>query len=85
LLKPTIFFISIISIINSFQVFPQVWIMTEGGPVGSTTVIVERVVKYAFSYGEMGYAATISWVLFVLVFAVTAFQLWLQRRESFDV
>jgi ABC-type sugar transport system permease subunit len=33
----------------------------------------------------MGYAATISWVLFVLVFAVTAFQLWLQRRESFDV
>ena len=85
LLRPTIFFISIISIINSFQVFPQVWIMTEGGPVGSTTVIVERVVKYAFSYGEMGYAATISWVLFALVFAVTAFQLWLQRRESFDV
>jgi multiple sugar transport system permease protein len=85
LLKPTIFFVSIISIINSFQVFPQVWIMTEGGPAGSTTVIVERVVKYAFSYGEMGYAATISWVLFALVFSVTAFQLWLQRRESFDV
>jgi multiple sugar transport system permease protein len=85
LLKPTIFFISIISIINSFQVFPQVWIMTEGGPAGSTTVIVERVVKHAFSYGEMGYAATISWVLFVLVFGVTAFQLWLQRRGSLDV
>lgn len=85
LLKPTIFFVSIISIINSFQVFPQVWVMTEGGPAGSTTVVVERVVKYAFSYGEMGYAATISWVLFALVFAVTAFQLWLQRREAFDV
>jgi multiple sugar transport system permease protein len=85
LLKPTIFFVSIISIISSFQVFPQVWVMTEGGPAGSTTVIVERVVKYGFSYGEMGYAATISWVLFALVFAVTAFQLWLQRRESFDV
>jgi multiple sugar transport system permease protein len=85
LLKPTIFFVSIISIINSFQVFPQVWVMTEGGPAGSTTVIVERVVKHAFSYGEMGYAATISWVLFALVFTVTAFQLWLQRRETFDV
>jgi multiple sugar transport system permease protein len=85
LLKPTIFFVSIVSIINSFQVFPQVWVMTEGGPANSTTVIVERVVKYAFSYGEMGYAATISWVLFALVFAVTAFQLWLQRRETFDV
>jgi multiple sugar transport system permease protein len=85
LLKPTIFFVSIISIISSFQVFPQVWVMTGGGPAGSTTVIVERVVKYGFSYGEMGYAATISWVLFALVFSVTAFQLWLQRRESFDV
>ncbi|MGH2551666.1 MAG: carbohydrate ABC transporter permease, partial [Thermomicrobiales bacterium] len=75
LLAPTIFFVSIISIINSFQVFPQVWVMTEGGPAGATTVIVERVVKHAFSYGEMGYAATISWVLFVLVFAVRVVQL----------
>src|SRR5829696_7617519 len=85
LLRPTIFFVSIISIINSFQVFPQVWVMTEGGPAGATTVIVERVVKHAFSYGEMGYAATISWVLFVLVLTVTVLQLWLQRREAFDV
>jgi multiple sugar transport system permease protein len=85
LLKPTIFFVSIILIINSFQVFPQVWVMTEGGPANSTTVVVERVVKYAFAYGEMGYAATISWLLFALVFSVTAFQFWLQRRETFDV
>lgn len=85
LLMPTVFFVSIISIINSFQVFPQVWVMTEGGPAGSTQVIVERVVKYAFSYGEMGYAATISWVLFALVFAVTLVQLWLQKRQAFDV
>ena len=85
LLRPTIFFVSIISIINSFQVFPQVWVMTEGGPAGATTVVVERVVKHAFSYGEMGYAATISWVLFALVMGVTVVQLWLQRREAFDV
>lgn len=85
LLAPTIFFVSIISIINSFQVFPQVWVMTEGGPAGATTVIVERVVKHAFSYGEMGYAATISWVLFALVFAVTVVQLHVQRRSAFDV
>ena len=83
LLRPTIFFVSIISIINSFQVFPQVWVMIEGGPAGATTVIVERVVKHAFSYGEMGYAAAISWVLFALVFVVTAVQLVLQRRGAF--
>jgi multiple sugar transport system permease protein len=83
LLAPTTFFVSVISIINSFQVFPQVWVMTEGGPAGATTVLVERIVKHAFSYGEMGYAAAISWVLFALVFAVTAVQLRLQRRGAF--
>jgi multiple sugar transport system permease protein len=85
LLAPTIFLVSIISIINSFQVFPQVWVMTEGGPAGATTVVVERVVKHAFSYGEMGYAATISWLLFALVLGVTLVQLALQKRVAFDV
>jgi len=85
LLGPTTFFVTIISLINSFQVFDQVWVMTEGGPAGSTTVLVERVVRHAFSYGEMGYAATISWAIFVLVFAVTAVQFRLQRQGSADV
>lgn len=84
LLAPTTFFVTVISIINSFQVFDQVWVMTGGGPAGATSVLVERVVKHAFSYGEMGYAATISWVLFVLVFVVTLVQLRLQRRSAFD-
>ncbi len=79
LLAPTTFFVTIISVINSFQVFTQVWIMTEGGPAGSTTVLVERIVKHAFSYGEMGYAATISWVLCLVIFVVTVFQHRLQR------
>lgn len=84
LLAPTTFFVTIISLINSFQVFDQVWVMTEGGPAGSTTVLVERVVRHAFSYGEMGYAATISWAIFALVFIVTLVQLRLQRREAAD-
>jgi len=80
LLSPTAFFALIISLINSFQVFDQVWIMTQGGPAGATSVIVEQIVKHAFSYGRMGYAATISWVLFLLVFVVTVVQMRLQRR-----
>ncbi len=79
LLSPTAFFALIISLINSFQVFEQVWIMTEGGPAGSTSVLVELIVKNAFSYGRMGYASALSWVLFVLVFAVTVVQMRLQR------
>ena len=61
-------------LINSFQVFDQVWIMTEGGPAGATMVLVEQIVKNAFSYSRMGYASAMSWVLFAMVFVVTVIQ-----------
>jgi multiple sugar transport system permease protein len=84
LLASTSFFVTIISLINAFQVFDQVWVMTEGGPAGATTVLVEQVVRHAFSYGEMGYAATISWAIFALVFGVTLLQFRLQRSGGQD-
>lgn len=71
LLAPAIFFALTISLINSFQVFDQVYVMTGGGPAGATTVLIERIVKGAFSYSQMGYAAAMSWVLFLLVFATS--------------
>ena len=80
LLTPTVFLVSIILLINSFQVFEQVWILTEGGPLGSTTVVVEQIVRNAFSFGRMGYAAAMSWVLFGFIFTVTLLQTRLQRR-----
>ena len=80
LLTPTAFFAMIIALINSFQVFDQVWIMTQGGPAGSTSVVVEQIVRNAFDYSRMGYAATISWALFLLVFLATLVQMWLQKR-----
>ena len=80
LLTPTVFLVSIILLINSFQVFEQVWILTEGGPLGSTTVVVERIVRNAFSFGRMGYAAAMSWVLFAFIFGVTLLQTRLQKR-----
>ncbi len=80
LLTPTVFLVSIILLINSFQVFEQVWILTEGGPLGSTSVVVEQIVRNAFSFGRMGYAAAMSWVLFGFIFTVTLLQTRLQRR-----
>lgn len=71
LLAPAIFFALTISLINAFQVFDQVYVMTGGGPAGATTVLIERIVKNAFSYSQMGYAAAMSWVLFLLVFATS--------------
>lgn len=79
LLSPTIFFTLIISLINSFQVFDQVWIMTQGGPAGSTSVLVEQIINNSFRYGRMGYAATLSWVLFLIIFLVTIFQTRMQK------
>jgi multiple sugar transport system permease protein len=67
LLTPTLFFAVVISLINSFQVFDQVWVMTGGGPAGATSVLVEQIVKAAFNFGKMGYAAALSWVLFASI------------------
>jgi len=80
LLSPTVFLVSVILLINSFQVFEQVWIMTQGGPIGSTTVVVQQIVRNAFGFGRLGYAAAMSWVLFAMIFGVTLMQTWLQRR-----
>lgn len=81
LLTPTLFFVLIISLINSFQLFPQVMIMTpDGGPSGSTMVMVERIYKYGFRYYEMGYASAFSWILFAILFVLTAIQMKFQNR-----
>jgi multiple sugar transport system permease protein len=83
LLTPSLFFVVVISLINGFQVFDQVWVMTEGGPAGASTVVVEQIVRNTFSYGRAGYASAQSVVLFVIILAVTAAQLRLQKRWVF--
>jgi multiple sugar transport system permease protein len=80
LLSPTIFFVVVISLVNSFQVFDQVYVMTAGGPAGSSQVLVGEIVNNAFRYSRFGYASAMSWVLFALIFLVTLVQLWLQKR-----
>jgi len=81
LLSPVLFFIMIICIINSFQLFPQVMIMTtDAGPHGATQAMVERIYKYAFKYYKMGYASSFSWILFVIIFLFTIVQMKLQKK-----
>ncbi|MFJ6197361.1 carbohydrate ABC transporter permease [Micromonospora sp. NPDC092111] len=80
MLSPSIFFVLVVSLINGFQVFDQVWVMTEGGPGGASSVVVEQIVKYAFSYGRVGYASAMSIVLFAVILLVTLVQIRLQRR-----
>jgi multiple sugar transport system permease protein len=80
LLTPALFFVVVISLINNVQVFDQVWVMTQGGPAGSTSVVMERIVKNAFSFGRMGYAAAMSWAVFAIIIVITLTQFRLQRR-----
>ena len=80
LLSPSTFFVLTISLINGFQVFDQVFVMTGGGPAGSTTVLVEQIYTHAFRYSQMGYAAAMSWMLFAIIIAVTALQFRAQDR-----
>ncbi len=86
LLTPSIFFALIISLINSFQVFEQAWLMPERFARSGTSVVVEQIVRNAFSYSRMGYAATMSWVLFAVIFAITFIQIRLQKRwVNYDI
>ena len=80
LLTPSIFYVVIVAMINSFQLFPQIMIMTGGGPNGATQVMVERIYQYGFRYFRMGYASAFSWILFAIIMVFTAIQMKGQER-----
>lgn len=74
LLMPTTFFIVVVRIIFSFRTFEQIYAMTRGGPMGSTTVFVYYIYEKAFNYFEIGYASAATIVLLILVLILTALQ-----------
>lgn len=80
LLSPSTFFVVVISLINGFQVFDQVYAMTGGGPAGSSQVVVQEIYDLTFRYGAAGEASALSWMLFAVVLAVTVVQIIGQRR-----
>ena len=84
LLSPSIFFVLVISLVNGFQVFDQVYAMTGGGPAGSSEVVVQRVYDLTFRYAQAGSASALSMLLFALVLTVTVVQMWGQRRWVHD-
>ncbi|GLI27576.1 sugar ABC transporter permease [Agromyces rhizosphaerae] len=80
LLSPATFFVIVISLINGFQVFDQVYAMTGGGPGGATQVVVQQIYDLTFRYGQAGEASALSWMLFAVILAVTLIQIRGQRR-----
>ncbi len=80
LLSPSTFFVVVISLINGFQVFDQVFVMTGGGPSGASQVVVGQIYDLTFRYGRAGEASALSWILFALILLVTAVQMRGQRK-----
>ena len=70
-----------ISILGSFQVFTQIFIMTNGGPLGKTRTIVWYIYTTAFKDYNMGYAAAMAFALFAMMLVFTLLQFWFMRRE----
>jgi multiple sugar transport system permease protein len=82
MLRPTTLFLLVIGIIGSLQVFTQIFVMTQGGPVSRTTTMVYYMYLWGFKYYDMGYASTLAIALFVMLLAFTALQLRLIRQAD---
>lgn len=80
LLSPTTFFVIVINVISSFQVFDQAYVLTGGGPGNATNTIVYYIYSNAFQWFKMGYASAIAWVLFGIIFLATFVQFRYQKR-----
>ncbi|MBX3050917.1 MAG: sugar ABC transporter permease [Caldilineaceae bacterium] len=80
LISPTAFFAIVISLIGAFQIFDNVWVLTEGGPGDASRVIAIFIYEKAFRGFEMGYASAVSFTLFLILIVLTLFQFLGARR-----
>ena len=86
LLRNTFVFVTAMLIIGSYQVFTQVYVMTNGGPQNATEVIQAQIFRNAFQYvGKMGYAAAMAWILFAVIALFVAVQMkFMRSRRLYD-
>ena len=81
LLRPTLLFVCVMTMLDAFQVFDIIQVMTQGGPNNQTRVLMLDIYENAFRYQRMGWAAAVGFVLAVLVMGITIAQMRLLRTE----
>jgi multiple sugar transport system permease protein len=81
-LAPTMLLVSILTIAGYFQLFAEPYVMTQGGPVQSTTSVLYFMYEEGFKWWNLGSASAVAFLLFLLMFAVTVLQLQVVRRWS---
>lgn len=81
-LAPVMLFVSVTTAINYFQLFAEPYVMTQGGPLRSTTSLVLLMYEQGFRWWRLGYAAALAFLLFAVILVATFVQLRLQRRQA---
>jgi len=85
LLTPSLFFLLVVTSLNAFQTFTEVNVLTQGGPVDSTQVVVHAIYRSFYFNGQYGYASAQALVLFVIILALTAVQFGvLEKRVHYE-
>ena len=82
MLGPTLLMVSILTVAGYFQLFAEPYVMTEGGPLQSTTSVLYLMYDEGFQWWNLGAASAVAFLLFVIMFAVTALMLRLARRSA---
>jgi multiple sugar transport system permease protein len=80
LMTPAIFFAVVLTLISSFQVFTQAYVLTGGGPGNATTTMVVYLYEQGFQFYKLGLASAVAWVLFVIILVITVLQFIGQKR-----
>jgi multiple sugar transport system permease protein len=81
MLAPILVLVSILTIAGYFQLFAEPYVMTQGGPLQSTVSVLYFMYEEGFKWWNLGSASAVAFVLFLFIFAVTALQVRLARRE----
>ena len=81
-LAPTTIFISVITMIGYFQLFAEPYVMTQGGPVNSTLSIVLYMYQEGFRWWNIGYSASLAFILFLIILTATLIQFRLQKESD---
>ena len=82
MLSNTTFVVVILLIIESFNMFESIFVMTEGGPLGSTSTIMYYIYEQGFMSYNMGYASALAWIFFVLILVFTLIQFRFRREQG---
>lgn len=82
MLANTTFVVAIMLVIEAFNIFEAIFVMTEGGPIGSTTTLMYYIYELGFKRYNMGYASAVAWVFFAMILVVTLVQYVLRKEQK---